>query len=139
MLISYGLYWNPSPGNWDANRSVGVKSRGRFVQATDGNLYGTNHQRTDPEYGVVFRLSLGLAPFVETLPAIRQVGTQVFIPRNNLTGSTAVSFDGTAAAFTVVSDTEITTTVPTGAITGFVTVTTPGGTLTSNKPFQVIP
>jgi len=29
--------------------------------------------------------------------------------------------------------------VPTGASTGYVTVTTPGGVLTSNVPFIVIP
>jgi hypothetical protein len=50
-----------------------------------------------------------------------------------------VSFNGSAAAFAVVSDTEITTTVPASATTGFVTVATPGGTLTSNKKFGVVP
>jgi hypothetical protein len=58
---------------------------------------------------------------------------------NNLTGSTAVSFNGTSAAFTVISDTELSTRVPSGASSGFVTVTTASGTLTSNKPFRVIP
>jgi hypothetical protein len=41
-------------------------------------------------------------------------------------------------SFTVVSDTFIKATVPPGATTGYVTVTTPSGTLTSNKPFIVI-
>jgi len=48
-----------------------------------------------------------------------------------------VSFNGTAATFTVVSSTEITTTVPSGATTGFVTVTSPSGELKSNKKFRV--
>jgi hypothetical protein len=43
------------------------------------------------------------------------------------------------ATFTVVSDTFIKATVPAGAATGYVTVTTPTGVLTSNVPFQVIP
>ncbi len=47
--------------------------------------------------------------------------------------------NGTAATFTVVSATEISTAVPTGATTGFVDVTTPGGTLTSNRSFTVTP
>jgi uncharacterized protein (TIGR03437 family) len=56
-----------------------------------------------------------------------------------LIGATSVSFNGTSATFTVVSATEITTAVPTGATTGFVTVTTPGGTLSSNVIFGVVP
>jgi hypothetical protein len=39
----------------------------------------------------------------------------------------------------VVSGTEITATVPSGAITGKVQVTTPSGTLTSNLNFLVTP
>jgi hypothetical protein len=39
----------------------------------------------------------------------------------------------------VISDTYIKATVPPGATTGYVTVTTPSGTLTSNVPFHVIP
>jgi uncharacterized protein (TIGR03437 family) len=55
----------------------------------------------------------------------------------NLTGATKVTFDGTAATFTVVSATEITATVPTGAKKGTVEVTTPSGTLKSNVAFVV--
>jgi expansin (peptidoglycan-binding protein) len=44
-----------------------------------------------------------------------------------------------AATFTVVSDTYLTAVVPANATTGSVTVTTPGGTLTSNKVFRVTP
>jgi hypothetical protein len=54
-------------------------------------------------------------------------------------GTTDVSVNGTHAKFKVVSDTFLNATVPDGATTGFVTVTTPGGTLTSNKVFQVLP
>jgi|HubBroStandDraft_1064217.scaffolds.fasta_scaffold00002_109 uncharacterized protein (TIGR03437 family) len=50
---------------------------------------------------------------------------------------TSVSFNGTAAAFTVISDSEITTTVPAGATTGRVKVTTHNHILTSNLVFQI--
>jgi hypothetical protein len=40
--------------------------------------------------------------------------------------------------FTVVTDTFIKATVPSGATTGYVTVTTPLGVVTSNVPFHVI-
>ncbi|HUI43830.1 MAG TPA: hypothetical protein VL523_17860 [Terriglobia bacterium] len=46
---------------------------------------------------------------------------------------------GTAATFTVVSSSLITTTVPVGANSGPVQVTTLGGVLTSNVPFRVKP
>jgi hypothetical protein len=41
--------------------------------------------------------------------------------------------------FTVVSDTFIKATVPRGATSGYVTVTTPSAVLRSNVPFRVIP
>jgi uncharacterized protein (TIGR03437 family) len=80
---------------------------------------------------------VGLEPFVETLPTSGKVGEAVKILGTSLTGATSVTFDGTAAIFTVVSASEITTTVPTGATTGTVQVVTPGGTLSSNVPFTV--
>jgi hypothetical protein len=55
----------------------------------------------------------------------------------NLTGSTYVAFNGTLAAFTIVSATEIVATVPKGATTGTVLVNTPSGTLSSNVVFRV--
>jgi uncharacterized repeat protein (TIGR03803 family) len=114
------------------------------LQATNGNFYGTTvngggSSNCDGGCGTLFRLGIGLGPFVEAQPSSGTAGTGVIILGNNLTGSTAVSFNGTAAAFTVVSDTEITATVPSGATTGFVTVATVSGTLKSNKPFQIVP
>jgi uncharacterized protein (TIGR03437 family) len=76
---------------------------------------------------------------VETEPASGIVGAAVNILGTSLTGATSVSFNGKAAQFKVVSSSEITTTVPAGATTGEVKVVTPGGTLWSNVPFQVLP
>jgi hypothetical protein len=50
---------------------------------------------------------------------------------------TGVAFNGTVATFEVVSSTEITATVPTGATTGCVMVTTPKKKLKSNVVFRV--
>jgi uncharacterized protein (TIGR03437 family) len=82
-------------------------------------------------------LSEALGPFVETLPASGKVGAVVIILGNNLTGATSVTFNGKAATFRVVSSSEITTTVPSGATTGPVKVKTPSRTLTSNVNFRV--
>jgi uncharacterized protein (TIGR03437 family) len=55
-----------------------------------------------------------------------------------MAGATSVTFNGTAATFTVASGSEITATVPAGATTGRVQViTSTGGTLSSNMPFTV--
>jgi len=108
-----------------------------LMQATNGNFYGTTYSGGAYNQGTVFQLSIGLAPFVETLPISGKVGAIVDILGTNLTGATSVSFNGTAATFTVVSASEITTTVPSGATTGILTVTTPSGTLNSNVVFRV--
>ncbi|HVO83849.1 MAG TPA: IPT/TIG domain-containing protein, partial [Syntrophobacteria bacterium] len=58
----------------------------------------------------------------------------------NFTGATGVSFGGVAATtFTVNSATQITATVPTGAVTGKIRVTTPAGFGESAANFTVVP
>jgi uncharacterized protein (TIGR03437 family) len=68
-----------------------------------------------------------------------KVGEAGPILGQGLTGTTSVAINGIQADFTVVSDTFIKAIVPTGATTGYVSVTTPSGTLTSNVPFHVLP
>jgi hypothetical protein len=60
------------------------------------------------------------------------VGTQVTITGTSFTGAKKVTFGGVkATVFSVDSDTLITATVPTGAKTGKIQITTPGGIATS--------
>lgn len=66
-------------------------------------------------------------------------GDPVTITGVSLTGATRVTFGGKAATFRVNSDTTISTTVPTGAVTGKIQVTTPGGIATSTTNFTVTP
>ena len=109
-----------------------------LVQATNGDFYGTTTEG-GAGYGTVFSLSVGLGPFVKTLPTSGKVGAAVRILGTDLTGAISVTFDGTAAVFTVVRPSEISTTAPTGATTGTVEVTIPIGTLSSNAAFRVRP
>ncbi len=76
-----------------------------------------------------------LAPTLASLtPASGPVGTTISLTGTNLTGATTIIFGGSSGntvttGFTVASSTSITgVVVPSGAITGNVTVTTPNGT-----------
>ena len=89
--------------------------------------------------GVFYSFDAGLGPFVSLVTDAGKVGKTIGILGQGFTGASAVSFNGTAANFTVESDTFLKATIPPGAITGYVTVTTPSGTLTSNKEFRVKP
>jgi uncharacterized repeat protein (TIGR03803 family) len=70
-------------------------------------------------------------------PASGAVGTLVTITGVSLAQTTHVTIGGKGATFTVKSDTEVTATVPTGATTGKIQATTPGGTATSSTNFTV--
>jgi uncharacterized repeat protein (TIGR03803 family) len=114
-----------------------------LVQATNGNFYGTtlwggvSSSCDNFGCGTVFDLAVGLGPFVEALPTSGKAGAAVIILGNNLTDASNVSFNGTPARFKVISSTEIATTVPSGATTGPVAITTPSRTLLSNVSFRV--
>jgi uncharacterized repeat protein (TIGR03803 family) len=108
-----------------------------IMQSTDGSFYGVTTFGGTNDDGVVYKLDMGLQPFVESLPTYGKVASKVIILGTNLRGATSVAFHGTAATFTVVSNTEIRATVPQGATTGKITVTTPTGNLTSNVVFRI--
>jgi uncharacterized repeat protein (TIGR03803 family) len=111
-----------------------------IMQATSGEFYGTTAGGGTHNGGTVFSLSMGLGPFVAARPNFGSAGQTVTILGNNLTGTSSVTFNGTAATFTVGSGgTYIMATIPSGATPGTIEVTTPSGTLNSNIPFQVLP
>lgn len=119
---------------------VGRTPIGPLLQGTNGTLYvelevspGAGHGGGGP----IFSLSNGISPSVQTVPVAGKVGQEIIILGNGLTGSTSVRFNGTGAKFTVVSDSEITATVPSGATGATVSVVTPTGTLNSNPKFRV--
>jgi uncharacterized repeat protein (TIGR03803 family) len=125
-----------------------------LIQDTNGIFYGTanggvnNCAAQGGGCGVVFSLSVGLGPFVETFvpsgtatPAISgKEGTKIGILGQGFSSSSVVKFGGTqATAVTLSGTTYLTATVPPDALTAAVTVTTGATTLTSTKTFKVLP
>ena len=119
-----------------------------LFQHTNGTLYGDTYCGgtginglcgTDTTSGVFYSFNASLKPFVSLVNPSGKVTATVEILGQSFTGTTGVSFNGTATTFKVVTDTFMTAAVPSGATTGTVKVTTPGGTLTSNKKFRVTP
>jgi uncharacterized repeat protein (TIGR03803 family) len=120
--------------------SQGYGPKAKLTQGTDGNFYGSTTGGGASNDGTIFQVAMGLGQSVRIVPAAGRVGRAVKILGNNLTGATNVSFYPIPATFTVVRPTEITATVPEGALTGTVEVTLPSGiVLSSNVAFQVLP
>jgi uncharacterized repeat protein (TIGR03803 family) len=120
-------------------KNIGSGPSASLLQHTNGRLYGTTFEGGKLNFGTVFSLDMGLGPFAALVSYTGKVGGTAEILSQGLTGATKVTFNGIAAtSFTVVSDTFMTAVVPSGATTGPVVVTTPGGTLTSNKNFMVL-
>jgi bacillolysin len=70
-------------------------------------------------------------------PTSGAVGTPVTIVGTGFIGTTGVAFSGASTTFLLNSATSISTSVPAGATTGAVSVTTPGGLATSPGSFTV--
>jgi uncharacterized repeat protein (TIGR03803 family) len=128
--------------------TTGANPETTLLQHTNGILYGdtqiggtgnVNPCSSVSTCGVFYSLNIGAGSFVSLVSASGKVGKTIEILGQGFIGTTGVSFNGTTASFKVSTDTYLTATVPNKATTGFVTVTTPGGTLTSNKVFRVTP
>ncbi|MFZ0733891.1 MAG: choice-of-anchor tandem repeat GloVer-containing protein [Candidatus Sulfotelmatobacter sp.] len=112
---------------------------GGLLQGTDGSFYGTTLDGGADKLASVFNVANGLGAFVRTTTTSGKVAAAVTILGTDLTGATSVTFGGISSTFTVVSGSEITTIVPTGAITGTVNVVLPTGTVKSNLTYRVTP
>jgi uncharacterized repeat protein (TIGR01451 family) len=98
-----------------------------------GPIYVTTPHSTTNS---VSRLFYG-APLISGFaPAHGLPGTNVTILGTNFTGASAVSFNGTAAAFSLTNGV-LTVIVPTNAQTGPVSITTPAGTTISGTVFTL--
>jgi uncharacterized repeat protein (TIGR03803 family) len=112
-----------------------------LLQGSDGNIYGTASSGGPTNAGVIFSLELGLpkpAPAVVSVrPDSGAAGMQVLLWGSNLL-SASVQFNGAAATEVTNSGSNyVSATVPAGATTGPITITTPGGTVTTTHSFTV--
>lgn len=116
-----------------------------LLLSTQGDLYGPTYDGGTSGNclygcGTIFSESVELSPFVKLVTFSGKVGSTIEILGQNFTSSTTVSFNGTpATSLSVRSGTYLSAVVPSGATTGYVTVTTASVSLQSNKVFLVIP
>jgi uncharacterized repeat protein (TIGR03803 family) len=142
-VYGYGVIFKLAPTGtytliYQFDGTTGSNSSSNLVQHTNGFVYGLalGGLRGD---GVFYGLELNLGSTVRFVLSSGKVGSTVEILGGGFTGATAVKFNGKAARFTVVSDTYLTAGVPAGASSGYVKVTTPSGTSTSQTKFLVLP
>jgi len=110
-----------------------------MMQHTNGKLYGSVNYASNNGNGYLYSLDMGLRRFITFVQPTGKVGQTAQILGQHFTGATSVTFNGVpATTFSVVRDTYLTAVVPSGATTGKVVVTTPGGALTSNVNFRII-
>jgi uncharacterized repeat protein (TIGR03803 family) len=119
---------------------------GGVIQGADGKIYGTATNggtvaKGKMAGGTVWSLDAGLPAPAGTVatftPASGAVGSEVTIRGSRFIGTTAVTFNGVSAAFTVLNTSFITTTVPAGATSGPIAVKNLGGTTVSTEQFTV--
>jgi len=164
-IFSYDLGLKPFlatlPTSGKVAKAVGILGGG-FTGTTNVNFNGTNatftvssntYITTSVPNGATTGLVNATTPggalksiqkfrvtpaIVSLSPSSGIVGSTVTITGNSFTGATKVTFGvGKAAVFTVNSYTQITATVPVGAVTGKISVNTPGAAATSPTVFTV--
>jgi len=113
---------------------TGICAPEGITAGPDGAIWFTNFGN----HTSIGRITTTVTPDITRVtPRSGAVGTTVTITGRNLARAIGVAFHGTPA--TIVSDTstKIVVTVPVGATTGHISVTTRAGTATSNGTFRV--
>jgi uncharacterized repeat protein (TIGR03803 family) len=132
--------------NFDGtNTTNGYNPMAPLRQNTNGTLYGgTDNGGTSTNCtlgcGVVYSLDMGLGPFVNLVSTSGKEGVKIGILGQGFTSASVVKFGGVQATTIMRTGTTfINATVPAGALTAAVTVTTGATTLTSPQTFKVTP
>jgi hypothetical protein len=143
----YGTGWYEGNYNEDGDKCVWTfgtplgqtPSGAAYNQVINGHDYYLQQEWNNASNGCVLNTTPPpAAPIVSSFtPGSGSAGTPVQIFGSSLTGTSSVKFGGVTASFHVVNDGEVDATVPAGAKTGTIAVTTPGGTTSSSTAFQV--
>jgi uncharacterized repeat protein (TIGR03803 family) len=111
-----------------------------LLLSTNGTLYSVTEQGGTHQNGSFYSLSTTYSPFISLVSISGKEGAKVGILGQGFTSASVVKFGGTASTTkTLTGSTFIMATVPAGALTGTVTVTTGTKTLTAPKQFKVTP
>ncbi len=116
----------------------GVGAYSTPIQHTNGKIYGMTTRGGAAGTGVVYSYGHALPSYIELVNGRGLVGGTVGIVGRGFSSASSVEFNGTPASFHVISNTFLTATVPSGE-TGFLTIATGAGNLTSSVPFYVTP
>jgi hypothetical protein len=126
---------------WMFGSPLGGGQGAEYNQIINGNHYYVQQEWSNDGSTCLLQYSGGGGPSPPTvtsfIPTSGPVGTSVSITGTGFTGATSVAFNGVAASFTFNSDTNLSATVPSGATTGPISVTTPNGTGTSASSFTI--
>ena len=141
-LYGYGVIFEMTTAGaysvlYSFNAPTGDGAYATPMQHTSGKIYGTT-TRGGGGMGVVYSFSDGLAPYLQLVTSTGKVGQTVGILGRGFSGASSVEFNGTLASFHVVSNTFLTTTVPSGE-TGFIRVNMSSGDLITSTVFHVTP
>ncbi len=127
---NYGTIFSITPAGVLTTQHSFNSTNGEFpvatlAQDTNGVFYGTTELGGNG-FGTLFSLSIpALTSFVEAQTDTGKVGATIKILGSKLTGATAVDFGTKPASFTVTNPSQITATVPSGALTAAISVTVP--------------
>jgi YD repeat-containing protein len=140
-VASNGFNFSVTSQVFNGTVSYSYDAVGRLISAVAGT--GDAAQYTYDAVGNI----LSIGRFAATQPALfafspssGPAGTQVTISGSNFSSNSAqdtVSFHGTSAAIISASATQLVATVPSGATSGTITVTSPAGSVTSAGAFSV--
>jgi uncharacterized repeat protein (TIGR03803 family) len=142
-LNGYGVIFEMTTGGaysvlYSFDAPTGDGAYATPIEHTNGKIFGLLKRGGVVGNGAIFDFAAGLPRFALLNSNVGPVGKTVGILGNGFATASSVTFNGTPASFHVISNTYMTATVPSGE-TGFVTVSTSGGTLISSRIFRVIP